>query len=66
VLAAIQPNISDGRLEALNSPVCLISHRAHGFHSATALIATIYLCRAVIQIVLPHGRVTPNSTGELI
>ena len=41
VLAAIQLGISNGRLEALNSRVRLISHRAHGFHSADALIAII-------------------------
>ena len=54
VLAAIQLNISNGRLEALNSRVRLISHRAHGFHSADALIAMIYLCCAGIQIKLPQ------------
>jgi transposase len=54
VLAAIEVNISNGRLEALNSRVRLISHRAHGFHSADALIAMVYLCCADIQIDLPH------------
>ncbi len=54
VLAAIELGISNGRLEALNSKVRLISHRAYGFHSATALIAMIYLCCAGIQIALPH------------
>jgi transposase len=54
VLAAIQLGISNGRLEALNSRVRLISHRAHGFHSVDALIAMIYLCCAGIQIDLPH------------
>lgn len=54
VLAAIEMDISNGRLEALNSRVRLISHRAHGFHSANALIAMIYLCCAGIQIELPH------------
>jgi len=54
VLAAIQLGISNGRLEALNSRVRLISHRAHGFHSPDALIAMIYLCCAGVQIDLPH------------
>ena len=54
VLAAIELGINNGRLEALNSRVRLISHRAHGFHSADALIAMIYLCCAGIQIPLPH------------
>jgi len=54
VLAAIQLGISNGRLEALNSRVRLISHRAHGFHSPDALIAMVYLCCAGIHIELPH------------
>jgi len=54
VLAAIRLEINNGRLEALNSRVRLISHRAHGFHSAEALIAMVYLCCAGIQIALPH------------
>ena len=54
VLAAIELNLSNGRLEALNSKVRLISHRAYGFHSADALIAMIYLCCTGIQIPLPH------------
>jgi transposase len=54
VLAAIELGLSNGRLEALNSKVRLLSHRAFGFHSADALIAMIYLCCAGIQIALPH------------
>ncbi len=54
VLAAIKLAINNGRLEALNSRVRLISHRAHGFHSPDALIAMVYLCCAGIQIELPH------------
>ena len=54
VLAAIELGINNGRLEALNSRVRLISHRAHGFHSPDALIAMIYLCCAGIHIDLPH------------
>jgi transposase len=53
VLAAIKLNLSNGRLEALNSKVRLLSHRAYGFHSANALIAMIYLCCAGIQAALP-------------
>jgi len=54
VLAAIELGLSNGRLEALNSKVKLLSHRAYGFHSADALIAMIYLCCSGIQIALPH------------
>jgi transposase len=54
VLAAITIGINNGRLEALNSKMRLLSHRAYGFHSANALIAMNYLCCAGIQITLPH------------
>ena len=54
VLAAIRLEINNGRLEALNSRIRLISHRAHGFHSAHGLIAMVYLCCARVQIDLPH------------
>ncbi len=54
VLAAMKLALSNGRLEALNSKIRLISHRADGFHSAYALISMIYLCCGGIQIALPH------------
>ncbi len=41
ILAAIRLGLSNGRLEGLNSKICLISHRSYGFRSAAALI---YLC----------------------
>lgn len=54
VLAAIELGLSNGRLEGLNNKVRLLSHRAYGYASADALIATIYLCCANITIALPH------------
>ena len=44
----------NGRLEALNSKIRLISHRSFGFHSAAALIALVYLCCAGVTIELPR------------
>ena len=64
VLAAVELGISNGRLEALNSKVRLLSHRAYGFHSADALIAMIYLCCAGITIALPHRDREARETGE--
>lgn len=60
VLAAIKPEANNGRLEGLNSRARLISHRAHGFHSADALIAMIYLCCSGIQIELPTNDSPPD------
>jgi len=54
ILAAIRLELSNGRLEGLNSKIRLISHRAFGFHSADPLIALVYLCCAGITIELPR------------
>ena len=54
ILAAIRLGLSNGRLEALNSKIRLISHRSYGFHSADALIALVYLCCGAILIDLPR------------
>jgi hypothetical protein len=45
---------SNGRLEGLNSRIRLISHRSFGFHTATPLIALVYLCCTGIVIDLPR------------
>ena len=54
ILAAIRLGLSTGRLEGLNSRIRLISHRSFGFHSATPLIALVYLCCAGVTIDLPR------------
>jgi transposase len=54
ILAAIRLGLSNGRLEGLNSRIRLISHRSFGFHSATPLIALVYLCCAGVTIDLPR------------
>jgi transposase len=54
ILAAIHLGLSNGRLEGLNSRIRLISHRSFGFHSATPLIALVYLCCAAVVIPLPR------------
>jgi transposase len=54
ILAAIRLGLSNGRLEGLNSRIRLISHRSFGFHSATPLIALVYLCCSRIVIDLPR------------
>ena len=54
ILAAIRLGLSNGRLEGLNSKIRLISHRSYGLHSATALIALVYLCCTGIVIDLPR------------
>ena len=50
ILAAVTLGLTNARLEGLHAKVRLLSHRSFGFHSATPLIALIYLCCAGITI----------------
>jgi transposase len=53
ILAAIKLGVSNGRLEGLNNKIGVLKHRAYGFHSATALIAMIFLCCSNLPLTLP-------------
>lgn len=56
ILAAVELGLSNSKLEGLNSKIRLINHRGYGHHSATALIAMIYLCCGGLTIQLPTER----------
>ncbi|HUO71579.1 MAG TPA: transposase [Solirubrobacteraceae bacterium] len=54
ILAAIRLGINQGRTEALNNKVRLITRRAYGFHSAQAALALIMLTCGPVTLHLPH------------
>ncbi len=54
ILAAVEHGLSNSPLEALNSRLALINHRASGFHSAAAFIALAMLCAGGFMPMLPH------------
>jgi len=56
ILAAVELGLSNSKLEGINSKIRLINHRGYGHHSATALIAMIYLCCGGITVQLPTQR----------
>jgi transposase len=56
ILAAVELGLSNSKLEGLNSKIRLINHRGYGHHTATALIAMIYLCCGGITVQLPTER----------
>ncbi len=56
ILAAIELDLSNSKLEGLNSKIRLINHRGYGHHSAAAVIAMIYLCCGGITVELPTDR----------
>lgn len=54
ILAAIRLGINQGRTEALNNKVRLITRRAYGFHSAGAALALVMLTCGPITVQPPH------------
>jgi transposase len=56
ILAAVELELSNSKLEGLNSKIRLINHRGYGHHSATAIISMIYLCCGGITVELPTHR----------
>ena len=54
IIAAIEHNLSNARVEAINTQIRLITRRAFGFHSAEALIALAKLTLAGLCPPLPH------------
>ena len=61
ILAAIRLGINQGRTEALNNKVRLITRRAYGFHSAKAALALVLLTCGPITLHLPHELHTVKS-----
>lgn len=59
ILAAIRLGINQGRTEALNNKVRLITRRAYGFHSAKAALALVLLTCGPITLRLPHEPQSP-------
>jgi transposase len=54
ILAAIRLGINQGRTEALNNKVRLITRRAYGFHSAEAALALLLLTCGPITLQPPR------------
>ncbi len=61
ILHAIRLGITQGRTEALNNKVRLITRRAYGFHSAKAALALVLLTCGPITLHLPHELHVPDS-----
>ncbi|MCA1697529.1 MAG: transposase, partial [Actinobacteria bacterium] len=60
ILAAIRLGINQGRTEALNNKVRLITRRAYGFHSADAALALVMLTCGPITLQPPHELHAPR------
>lgn len=55
ILEYIRTRLNNGRTEGLNSKTRTITRRAYGFHSASALIAMIFLCCGGVQVSPAHS-----------
>lgn len=53
IVAAVELGLSNSRLEGIASKIRLINHRGYGHHSASALMAMVFLCCGGIEISLP-------------
>ncbi len=60
ILEYIRSRLSNGRTEGLNGKIRTITRRAFGFHSASALIAMIFLCCGGVHVTPAHA--TPSFT----
>lgn len=55
ILAYIRTGISNGRSEGMNRKARVVTSRAFGFHSATPLIASLYLCCSGLKLEPRHA-----------
>lgn len=55
ILAYIRTGISNGRTEGMNGKARVITRRAFGFHSATSLIAMLFLCCSRVPLTPRHA-----------
>jgi transposase len=53
IIAAVEHDLSNSRLEGINGKIRLIQRRGYGYHSIDALAASIYLCLGAIPTRLP-------------
>ena len=53
ILAAVELDLSNSRLEGINGKIRLIQRRGYGYHSIHALAASIYLCLGGITLKPP-------------
>jgi transposase len=56
IVAAVERDLSNSRLEGINAKIRLIQRRGYGYHSVDALAAVIHLCLGGITITLPTQR----------
>jgi transposase len=54
IVNALKHNITNGRVEGMNTKIRLLIRRAYGFHSATAALALVMLACGPINLALPH------------
>lgn len=56
ILAYVHTRANNGRIEGLNGKARTITRRSYGFHSASALIAMLFLCCGGVDVHPAHAR----------
>jgi len=61
VVAYVATGLSNGPVEGMNGKVRVLTRRAYGFHSASSLIAMLFLCCSGLTLSPPHRTLAVSS-----
>ena len=64
IIAAVELDLSNARLEGINSRIRLIQRRGYGYRSVDSLAAMIYLCIGGVTLTLPHDQARVSNRSD--
>ncbi len=64
IIAAVELDLSNARLEGINSRIRLIQRRGYGYRSVDSLAAMIYLCIGGVTLTLPHDQPRVSNRSD--
>ncbi len=64
IISAVELNLSNARLEGINSRIRLIQRRGYGYRSVESLAAMIYLCIGGVTLTLPHDQPRGSNRSD--
>ena len=64
IVAAVELDLSNARLEGINSRIRLIQRRGYGYRSVDSLAAMIYLCLGGVTLTLPHDQARVSNRSD--
>jgi transposase len=64
IISAVELDLSNARLEGINSRIRLIQRRGYGYRSVDSLAAMIYLCIGGVTVTLPHDQPRVSNRSD--